>query len=314
MPGLAIFLVHDSDVCHSPPGDRGVPETGGESWGHRHCGRSSPEKQLVRDSFGCLWRDRVRLPRFWRKAFSVLEIVGPITIAVLAVPAIDKMLGDKWATKTTLAAAGVTILAVMILRLDEILRTDAKRFVDIILDALGNEVYSRAQGPREQHRITLFQSRRRFGFLPRRFWEQLHHTHVLVPRTRVPASGRRPLRTFAVNHHREEHCEGVAGVIYAHGTQTVSVCDLPDIGGNRVPSERDFENFARMTRDTVENVKKERYYMRSIGGTTIYVRGDRWGVLLFDSSDPRIMKAALSSKAAAKALQVLTGIIEMEEL
>jgi hypothetical protein len=117
-----------------------------------------------------------------------------------------------------------------------------------------------------------------------------------------------------VHHHREEHCEGVAGVIYANGTQAVSVCDLPDIGGNANPTEKDFKDFARMTRDTVENVRRERYYMRSIGGVTIYVKGDRWGALLFDSADPKVVRSALNSKAAEKALQVLTGIIEIEGL
>ena len=264
-----------------------------------------------------LWRDRWVLPRLLRKLVSTVEIVGPVALGVLAVPNIGHAIGEPSATRWTLLAAALTVIAVVLIRGDDLLRTEAKGCIDIILDALRDEMFAKSSGTYERHRITLFQLKARWKLIPDflRSETNCRRTHVLVPRTRVPISGRSPSRCFLVHEHRGELCDAVAGTIFDHGKSGLLTSDLPDVSRDANPSEATIAEFAAKTRDTVKNVARERYYMRSIGGVTIYVHGKRWGVLMFDSCDPRVeQKNTLSSKAMRKALEVLTSIIEREQL
>lgn len=257
-----------------------------------------------------LWKEPVKLPRFWRYLLGILQIGGPVAITLIGIharrPGESQNL-DLWLT-VSIWIAGSWSFAVLIKKTIEIAGTPRKRVVDCLLEQLGTELWQRTpdklQGPRHQHRITLFQLKRRtwIGRKLQRRW-----THTLVPRTRVPRSGRRPRRVFRVHDHYRENCEGVAGLVFA--SEVIVTPQLPDLHADARVSDEEYQEYARLTNDELRTVKKDPYYSRIIGGVNIYAAGERWGMLIMDSRDPdAITTKTLSGASAKRVLRVLSSL------
>ena len=255
------------------------------------------------------WRDPIRLPRFWRYLLHGIEILGPVSFGVLSALVSQGTIDAALWMKTFVAIAGVTALAVVVIRVVALIGNSEKLYIDAIMEELGKEIWvsppEKLGGPRQQHRITLFQLKRRNRLvcLFSKKW-----THKLVPRTRVPQSGRRPRRTWLVNHHFTEDCEGVAGQVFAEGVLVSP--ELPDLHDLASVHDVAYNEYARLTNDSVKAVRRERYYSRRIGGVALYVHGQRWGVLILDSSDPTAVTTSnLQGKPARRTLSVLTRVL-----
>ena len=246
--------------------------------------------------------------RRWRFTLGFVQVAGPIILAVLGVvdslPLWVATHQEQWVYVTaslTLIAYGVTFWALQ--------RADPRQIVvDCLLEDLASEIWEKdpknLQGADHQHRITLFELRKRGRIqrLLRRKWSQ-----VLVSRTRMPRSGRRPRRVFKVDHHVSECGEGVCGLVFSEGSAVVK--DLPELHEGDV-TDQVFRDYAKRTADDERKVKSERYYARTIGGITLSVDGARWGVLMLDSPDPAALShASFDKKAARRALRVLTSVL-----
>lgn len=193
--------------------------------------------------------------------------------------------------------------------------TPEKRYVDCILRILGEEIWrarpEALDGPIEEHRITLFQAKKLPVVLRwyHKFIRKKDWTHVLVPRTRHPLTGRRPVRCFGVHDRQKDQCEGMAGQIFARSNLITITETLPDL---QLPEITDdvYKEYAKLANDDWRVVKYYRYQSRVIGGLTIIGNDNKWGVLVFDSSDPSAVTSKnLSGVAAVRALRVLSAIL-----
>lgn len=245
------------------------------------------------------WKEPGRSTRFRR---SAPIIIATLTTIAVAIARVAPAWVDEWCYWVALAAAIVTgfIAICGAVRRQPFVH---KSCVADILEHLGREVWTGSldslEGGLEQHRITLFQLRRRprskrLGDLFVRIWHRLRRnstakqrnwTHELVPRLRDPKSGPRPKRVFRIHDRRHERTEGIAGRVHHASLDVVIARDLPDISSSACASAEDYSEYARRTNDTVEMVKREKYQTRTIGGMIVYVGGERWGVLVFDSRD-----------------------------
>lgn len=255
------------------------------------------------------WRDPIRLPRFWHYLLHGIEILGPVSFGVLSLLVSQGTIDAAFWMKVCVGIAIATAAAVLVIRYVGFIDNPEKLYIDAIMEELGKEIWDsppeKLGGPRQQHRITLFQLKRRI-WLAR--WLNKKWTHKLVPRARVPQSGRRPRRTWLVNHHFTEDCEGVAGQVFAEGVLVSP--ELPDLHDLAGVHDNAYNEYARLTNDSVKAVRRERYYSRRIGGVTVLVHAKRWGVLILDSSDPTAVTTSnLQGKPARRTLSVLTRVL-----
>lgn len=267
-----------------------------------------------------VWENPRRLPVFWRWALRTVRAVGPIAFTALTVlHAWDKVANPIWFW-VTIGVGVFTAGAALALECFEHFGTHHKAYFECLLAELGREIWKsqpeKLVGPLDQHRITLFQLRRR----PKYKWlldkvKKECWTHELVPRLRDPPSGARPKRLFRIHTRRSELSEGVAGQVFHASPRAIVTPELPDVSTKADVAEEIFREFADLTKDNWKTVRQERYDMRIIGGVTIYVRGHRWGALVLDSSDPSALPhRRFDHKVAKMTLRVLSSIIEREQL
>jgi hypothetical protein len=278
-----------------------------------------------------IWRDPIELPWFWRIFLPWFEVASFVWLSIVFVliPSGSTDLDFKLKVSSVLVGA-VTAALAAITRVLENWGTPAKPYVECILGALSREIWrvdaDALEGPRERHRITMFRVKnRRSSFRVCRFiWRLIPFrpklpmslknvlktdcTHKLVPCLRIPVSSKRPSRVFYVNEHYDEYCEGVAGLIYSLGH--VATEELPDLHAPNV-TDAMYEEYAKLTHDTAQNVKQWLYYSRRIAGVIIYVDGQKWGLLVLDSSDPEAVdNEHLGGKSMRRTLGILTAILE----
>lgn len=80
-----------------------------------------------------------------------------------------------------------------------------------------------------------------------------------------------------------DHAEGVAGMTWARRGQ-VMVSHLPDLEAS--PSDDAFRAYSRATGVSVADLKRKVPRARSYCGLPVEVKGNLWGVLIFDSRSP----------------------------
>jgi hypothetical protein len=82
-------------------------------------------------------------------------------------------------------------------------------------------------------------------------------------------------------------CLGVAGQAWARG-QVVAVAGLPDVtGATTEPYSREIKAYAKDGFVTTQWVKEKKPKSRALLAIPILVRGEPWGVLVFDSRNPQ---------------------------
>lgn len=174
---------------------------------------------------GNAWRKPPKTPRWISSASELVLILAPAWIGITRILPI---ISSDWLTFSTLTAVSATVAAAVSTRIAPLLFDRRKYAIDAVLKVLGDDLLtnSRAEllGGEHRHRVTLFELRRRNRLMR---WIKPKWTHKLVPRTRVPLSGKLPTRSFRVNHHEHEHCEGIAGRAFEDGIYISDV--LPDL-------------------------------------------------------------------------------------
>lgn len=241
-----------------------------------------------------------------------LEFAGPLFIAVVSVLLAHGTLQAVLWVAGIVAVAILTIAATAKLKWSDLQANPQKLYIDTVLDVLGAELWVRhpekLRGPLQRHRITLFELKRR-SFLTR--WWDDKWTHRLVPRTRVPHSGRLPRRVWRVHEYYSEKCKGIAGQVFANDVLVSE--KLPDLCGSNVSNDT-FSDYARLSNDDEKAARRERYYAQRVGGVGIRIEGRRWGVLVLDSQDPHgIDLVRLQGVHARRVLTMLTRILSKSE-
>ena len=105
----------------------------------------------------------------------------------------------------------------------------------------------------------------------------------------------------------------MTGLVLQQGRRTLVTDELPDVSDPSGVPEDVYREYATATNDDWRKVKMGKYRTRVIGGLTVYASGERWGVLILDSSDPQALSAGtLEEKLARITLRVLSSILEKE--
>lgn len=79
---------------------------------------------------------------------------------------------------------------------------------------------------------------------------------------------------------------GIAGKAWCDIADAI-VMDLPDVHSGK-PTKKEFERYANRTHMSVESVKDRRPRSRSFYGMKIRAKKGKWGVVLVDSSEPKL--------------------------
>lgn len=182
-----------------------------------------------------------------------------------------------------------TIIAAVSLALrSALLPPTTEKAVKALLDDFRNNAFP-TFGDERQYRVTLF--RHCWSWAPRLAWLEwkMPWHGWLVPFER---SGIFTLNTkirFFAPLDAPTQCEGFAGSVYASG-DCKYLCNLPEIKANSPPpSINDYSNSTCVTPDWIKKrLKKQQSFPRSLWGIPIEVSGNRWGVLVVDSLNPRI--------------------------
>ncbi|MEE9392512.1 MAG: hypothetical protein V3W41_08400 [Planctomycetota bacterium] len=212
---------------------------------------------------------------------------------------------------------GIAALAMTTQAIATIPRPNPKAPLEGVFEVVWRDVWSKAtsrlQGRSDmQHRITLFELRK-FWLPPwLRRGKARNCTHKLVPRLRWPLDAPAPRRVWYVNEYDDRECEGVVGQAYCRGLEAVT--NLPGLSDDSAPVN--FAVYAEKAYDSEENIKEYHYAARSIGGGTIQVHGERWGVLVLDSVDPEgvtIGKLEDRSGGFHRAQRLTTKILEAQK-
>jgi len=86
---------------------------------------------------------------------------------------------------------------------------------------------------------------------------------------------------------------------------------LPDLHAETRVSDEVGQQYARLTNDNWRVLRKDPCYSRIIGGVSIYVEGERWGMLIMDSSDPEAFTPKdLSGSIAKRVLRVISSLFD----
>jgi hypothetical protein len=223
----------------------------------------------------------------------------------------DDLVRNSWVKWSAIIISILTLVGFAIHRFLEFYGTNEKPFVDALLERLGSEIWERIpknlEGPIERHRITLFKLKPRNRLS--RWWFNSNWTHMLCPCVRSPKSGRRPRRKFKVHDHYAEKCEGIAGLVFASGNRSLISQPLPNLHEGPITDEK-VRQYALLTNDQVDIVKREHYYSTVIGGVTVYKNGERWGVLILDSVDPNaLVNRTLDGAAMQRTLALLVDVL-----
>ncbi len=254
------------------------------------------------------WKNPATLRPLTKVVLWVCCFGGPLVIGVIQVCLATTEMPPEWKPRFLWVTVFVAVLTVCAFVVDAWSRRRAsphKPYIDSILEELGREVWvkspTKLRTPLQEHRITLFQLRPR-NVIARRIRPKW--THKLVPRTRWTHGGPQAKHVWLASDRHNEYNQGVAGMVFGQGS--LATGPLPDI---RRPdaTEADFKRYAELTNDHLKNVRKERYQSQIIAGVTIYNREYvRWGVLIFDSTDPD----AITAKGLnGKPMRLLVGVL-----
>ena len=273
------------------------------------------------------WKDPIRLSTTWRFALTGAASGGPVVMTVISTLWALNWAMNPWWAYATIAVGILTVAAVVVLSVGRWRGCPEKPYIEIVFQELARKIWEqdpeRLAGAVEEHRITLFELRRRPRCLRwlwdrRRFWSSgawEEWTHELVPRLRDPRSGPRPSRKFRIHERKPKCCEGIAGTTFHRGHRTVVTEELPDVSKSDDVAEGTYRQWADLANDDWRKVRAEKYRTRIIGGVTIYASGERWGVLVLDSSDPTALSTRTLEQDFAKiTLRVLSSMLERGRL
>jgi len=144
-----------------------------------------------------------------------------------------------------------------------------RKFIRAILDAVHEEYYPEVdRALKYRHRVTLFRCNRLWRNLFRHPYLVVYVRHGPHPRSRT---------VFRVDDH-EGACEGIAGRIwYIDGEFT-----KPNLGPwSEDPAQQ--QQYAAAGFLSAEKARTLNVKARACTGSTVRVRGEKWGVLLLDS-------------------------------
>jgi hypothetical protein len=153
-----------------------------------------------------------------------------------------------------------------------------------LLNGIRDHVFSQPEMP-DYHRVTLFQSRwhknrrdifglcRRIAGSPKKW---------LVPVVRSGHTSQETTTCFQIGD-ADAACQGVAGQAWFRN-QMVSVSDLPDLAADA--SQTQIEAYASRTFVDAAKIQAKRPHARSLLAVPLLLKGELWGVLVFDSRNP----------------------------
>lgn len=157
--------------------------------------------------------------------------------------------------------------------------------LDEVLSAIRTDAFEKTGGLQSNNRVTLFAHRRfylaaviRRGMSPWGGW--------LVPARRYGHISQRSKTLFRAPDDGSK-AEGIAGQAWVNDDKVASVMDLPPI--SRDSDEEELRKYAKETFVDVKQLKKVGQFSKSIVAFAVQrADGDRWGVLVLDSSTSNI--------------------------
>lgn len=193
------------------------------------------------------------------------------------------------------------------------------RFLQVILDAAQNRAYiehNQNGDPKHFHRVTLFRYRK-FKFFVKHWsaskiwnpWGKYNpFSGWLVPVLRSGQSAKKTRSIFVVPNTGNN--EGIAGLAWSNESAVV-IRDLPVVSSNNRNYRRKYADDTSCERDMVDymvEMSSQRHLPRSIGGIALFVNSRLWGVLVFDSQNPKGVPEELGSDFAIT-VQVIQTIL-----
>ena len=153
------------------------------------------------------------------------------------------------------------------------------------------------------HRVTLFrgQAYRGKGDLVGLFCGFFtNRIRWLVPIVRSGHTDQNTRTRFSVGD-SEEECHGIAGRAWFQD-QMVSASGLPDLNDHQTGDEQ-FRQYAEWTGVPEEELRRKRPRQRSLLAVPVKMKGELWGVLVFDSRD----SAPINRANVGNLCKMLTG-------
>ncbi len=179
----------------------------------------------------------------------------------------------------------------------------ATKMVQDMLDELQGAIFSgKGYEVPTDHKVTLFKVSS-YSCLEGRFWRICHQfgrkPRWLVPVARSGHMNQNTRTAFRVTDDGRT-CEGLAGQAWAR-QKMMEVCALPNMRGN--PYQHLIDLYAARTFVTKEVVKEKKAGACALLAVPLLVRGEHWGVLVFDSTNP----AQISRDGADRVIKLGAG-------
>lgn len=203
-------------------------------------------------------------------------------------------LGRHYLSAVFFLATGILLLKIF-QKAGERWTTDRKA-VKAVLDSAHRSYFKGVpDGELYAHRVTLFRARRHFRDFPLRVWAWRTWPWHLWKRSlrihcRSGTAYQRSATRWRVDDEDELANEGVAGRIWftnaAYGVEDLP--EWPDPTPPNPSTDGTCQQYARRCHLSVERAAMLNVKSRSVGGSIVRSsRGARWGVVVFDSRDPR---------------------------
>ncbi|MBX3334868.1 MAG: hypothetical protein KF876_12135 [Nitrospira sp.] len=179
--------------------------------------------------------------------------------------------------------------------------TGNKKVIKKTLDALQQEFFqATAAQDRYKNRVTLFKARTKL-FTRKRFLKMYARSGTSYQNVKVE---------FAIDDEDIEGNEGIAGRAYFQNSM-ISEYDLPEWPNPENPNDEACKEYCKRSYMTWETAKKVNVKSRSVAAVVVRKGGERWGVLVLDSRDPKGVSLTAAPKKAIMNLvaQVLTNHI-----
>ena len=156
------------------------------------------------------------------------------------------------------------------------------------LDDFRRHLFGSVDDPAHHHRVTLF---RRCWWV----WRMKTVRNPAIGWVKVfERSGHttQNSRTIFRAPNEPDNARGIAGTTWAWD-KVVFVEDLPDLSGN--PSEKKIAEYASRSNCDIDDISNRRPRSRALCGIPIEVKGRKWGVLVIDSRNPTLPRAAIEA-------------------